>query len=652
MRKRGGRQGRKMRAERGWGLRWKLGVAAGMIALFPGLLRAAENQPVKMSMTLNAGETYVIDNVKAGETPGVKVVSNPGALVIHNEEPGKITLLGAESGEWKVTVKMSDGSKAIYDITVKSVANPYAVSSPTTYSGVVNGTKPGGIVAPPVAKLDKGTGPMASASSSVGGARMVTIPESSEGASAPVQPASLPAPPVGGPASTPRAVAVPPALASTRPSASSVLPMAPPPPAPQPVVPSSGASAIAPPPATIAAGPPLKYMANPAIAVTGGTYASPAVNGGKHYLPDDVIVIQSGNSRIIDFADRIRRVSIADTNVADLQVINPYQINLIAHKPGFTTLAIWNKQGNYEERSVRIDPDSKQQVLLNTMVAELNRGAIENQGMNLSVALTHLGLSFASFPGYVATPFSPETPAFPTSPISGTLPAPGQLIAPELSQTPTYYLAAGNGDVQINGFFQYLEEHDLAKVLAQPHLLANSGEEAKFLDGGEIPIVIAQALNTSIVFKQYGTSVEFVPTVVGRSDIELLVKPEFSEPDYTHGVVEFGFTIPAFITRRAETMVRMRDNQTLIIAGLLLHSKVTQIDKVPYIGDVPYIGGLFRTTSYNNTESELVISVTPQIVKPLPDASQVYNPSNVPEMTREQIETKRLPQPDVTRPRF
>ena len=366
--------------------------------------------------------------------------------------------------------------------------------------------------------------------------------------------------------------------------------------------------------------------------------------------------MQTGSSKIIDFPTRLRRVSIADTTIADIQVINPYQVNLIGHKPGFTTLAVWNQQGQYDERPVRVDPNGKQQVLLSTMVAELDRSAIENQGTNLSFALSHMGVSLVSLPGAVATPFSPQssitTPSGNVASINQSLEPGGALTDLLLSQGLTYGLAAGNRDYAFQGFFQYLENHQLAKILAQPHLLANSGEEAKFLSGGEIPIVIAQALNTSIVFKQFGTSVEFVPTVVGRNDIELLVKPEVSEPDFAHGVQLFGFSVPAFVTRRAETLVQLKDNQTLIIAGLILHEKKTQIQKVPYMGDIPYVGGLFRTTNYTNTETDLVMSVTPQIVRPLPDGASVYNPTSVPDLTREQIETRRLAQPDATRPRF
>jgi pilus assembly protein CpaC len=399
-----------------------------------------------------------------------------------------------------------------------------------------------------------------------------------------------------------------------------------------------------------------RYRSDPSVSLTGGELHTGAISGGRHYLPEDGVQLQTGSSRIIDFTTRLHRVSIADTTVADIQVINPFQVNLIGHKPGFTTLAVWDQNGQYVERPVRIDPNGKQQVLLRTMVAELDRSAIENQGTNLSLALSHQGFSLVGLPGPVATPFSAST-SFTSSngtvsSSGNTLPAGGSLIGMLLSSSLTYGLALGNKDYQLQGLFQYLEQHNLAKLLAQPELLANSGEEAKFLSGGEIPIVIAQALNTSIVFKQFGTSVEFVPTVIGSNDIELLVKPEVSQPDFAQGVSMFGFTIPAFVTRRAETMVQLKDNQTLIIAGLILHQKTTEVQKVPYLGDIPYVGGLFRNTSYNNAETDLIISVTPQIVRPLPDGASVYNPTSVRELTHDQIETRRLAQPDASRPRF
>jgi pilus assembly protein CpaC len=362
---------------------------------------------------------------------------------------------------------------------------------------------------------------------------------------------------------------------------------------------------------------------------------------------------------VIDFQRRITRISVADSKIADVQVINPFQLNLIAHQAGATTLSVWDDQGRYDERMVRIDPSGRQQVMLNTTIAELDRSVLENQGINLSVAFTRLGLSLVGMPGAVASPYTANTSLTPTtstqtgtSSSGGLLPPGGSIIPLLLSSNLTYGLAAQNSDMVWQSFFQFLENHNLGKVLAEPHLLANSGEKAKFLSGGEIPIVIAQALNSTIVFKTFGTSVEFIPTVFGRNEIELLVKPEVSQPDYTHGVQLFGFTVPAFITRRAETLVRLKDRQTLIIAGLIEHEKISQVQKVPYLGDIPWVSGLFRTTYWSDKESDLVMSVTPEIVRPLPPGGQVYLPTSRGDMSPANIKTVPIDPPDAARPRF
>jgi Flp pilus assembly secretin CpaC len=381
--------------------------------------------------------------------------------------------------------------------------------------------------------------------------------------------------------------------------------------------------------------------------------------GGANSLPPDVVRLMKGTSRILDFPRRLRRVSVADTSVADVQVVSPNEINVIAHQEGFTTLAVWDHQGHYVERQIRVDPYGKEQVLLNCIVAELDRNRMETQAINWTGSLPNYNVSLVGLgPGGAATPYSSSSllsnnPLVPTGTIpNGSQLIPGQLIPLLLSQSLNYGLAWGNSVAQTSAFFNFLETHNLAKVLAEPHLLANSGEKAEFLSGGEIPIVIAQALNTSIVFKQFGTSVIFVPTVVGTDDIELEVKPEVSEPDYAHGVTEFGFSIPAFVTRRAKTYVQMKNNQTLIIAGLLLHNKTSEVDKTPYLGDLPWIGNLFKHTSYTDQNTDLVMSVTPQIVQPLPTNGRIANPVQRGPLSEDEIRTERLAIPDASRPRF
>ena len=635
-----------MKAQRGYGLLAWLVAAISMLIFVPGLLLAADSGGTGVSVAMNVGQNYIINNVSPGDVPAVKVITNPHALIVYNVEPGKVSLVGAEAGEWNVSVKMADGSQVNYNVTVKSVGSVFDINHPGTSPGPIVGSgKSSGMAAPPVVKLDAGAGPVnpPSSPSSPSSSSAVTATTVASAETAATVSPGAPAPATAAPATAESPAVTAPNTVSTSTFSTN------------PGVPAASYSTPATGPAGQAASPAIsheRYRSDPSVALSGGELPSGAISGGRHYLPEDVVQLQTGSSRIIDFATRLRRVSIADTTVADIQVINPFQVNLIGHKPGFTTVAIWDQQGQYNERPVRIDPNGKQQVLLDTMVAELDRSAIENQGTNLSVALSHAGISLVGLPGAVATPFSPSAQASNGAVQPQSIPTGGNLIGMLTSNAITYGLAVGNKDYQVQGFFQYLENHNLAKLLAQPQLLANSGEEAKFLSGGEIPIVIAQALNSSIVFKEYGTSVEFVPTVVGRDDIELLVKPEVSQPDYALGVSLFGFTVPAFVTRRAETMVQLKDRQMLIIAGLILHQKVTQVQKVPYLGDIPYVGGLFRLTSYNNNETDLVISVTPQIVRALPNGASVYNPTSGPELTHEQIETRRLAQPDATRPRF
>ncbi len=405
---------------------------------------------------------------------------------------------------------------------------------------------------------------------------------------------------------------------------------------------------------------PQTYNTDPMAVIPSG----PPPLGEKHYMPGDGVDLMSGTSEVLDYPTRIRRVSVADSKVADIQVINPYQLNLVAHQPGFTTLAVWDTQGRYSEREVRVDESGKQQVLLNVIVAELNRSRMENFGINWTMALPRWNISLVNMAGGVATPYTPSASLTATSivqsnpPVTsstsaqGTLPANGTLIPLLLSQNLTYGLAAGNNNIQTQSFFQFLESNSMGKILAEPHLLANSGEKAQFLSGGEIPIVVSQALNTSIVFKQFGTSIIFVPTVIGFDDILLKVNPEVSAPDFQHGVNLFGFTVPAFVTRKAETMVRLKNNQTLIIAGLLLNTKTETVAKVPYLGDIPYVRGLFRNTSYSNTQTDLVMTVTPQIVGPLPSNGRVALPTDRGPMTFEEIKTRRVYPEDAGRPRF
>ena len=407
-----------------------------------------------------------------------------------------------------------------------------------------------------------------------------------------------------------------------------------------------------------ASGPVFRYSQNPPAR----ELELPPSYGGTRNSPQETVHLMAGSSRVIDFPAPLRRVAIADSKTADVEVTGPSQLMLVGHQTGFTTLITWDDTGAHRERNIRVDAAGPMEVQLNAVVAEVDRNKLEQQGIDLTIAFANAGVSVASLPGLVATPYTALTNlaaqggagTIVSLPPAGVVPAGGSLIPLLLSPSLTYGIATQNGQVSTNTFIQLLEAHGMAKVLSEPRLIAESGQEAKFLSGGEIPIVIAQALNTSIVFKQFGTSVNFMPTVVDEEhgEIDLAVRPEFSQPDYTQGVQLFGFTVPAFITRRADTRVRMHENQTFIIAGLILENNRSQLEKVPYLGDMPYVGAFFRHTYWEHTKSELVMTVTPQIVRSIPAGAQIALPTEQGPMTPAEVRTRPLAEPDVTRPRF
>jgi pilus assembly protein CpaC len=607
-------------------------------------VKAADSVVRQEGISLNAGQSQVIENLDPNSKPAIHVVQNPYALVVHNDDPTKLVLLGAEAGKWDISVKLKDGEDVTYNISVSAIQNWSAPLKPgvapaAMTDGGLGSTSVASAASMPTAPtaLDSGAGPVANPTTET------VTPRSAPAPGADTHSRLIPG--------TGDDLAVIDPTDPVRMGEAAPVPSGP---SGSSVIPSQNVSA-----AIMQKG---KFTSDPSIVSSGDSYSTDGVasSGGSHFLPADGISMMIGTSQVIDFPSRMRRVSIADTSIADVQVINPYELNLIGHKPGFTTLTVWTGQGHYEERQIRISPDGKQQVLLNCIVAELNRGEVENQGTNFTVALQKAGFSLFGIPGAVGTPYSGSTNLIPTTLLpngttiaaTGQMPTGGALIPLLLSQGATYGISAQNSNIAANALFQYLENHNMAKILAQPRLLANTGEKAKFLSGGEIPIVVAQALNTSIVFKEFGTKVVFEPTVVGVNEVELLVQPEVSEPDYAHGVELFGFQVPAFVTRRAETLVRLHDDQTLIIAGLILHEKKEIIQKVPYIGDVPYLGGLFRNTDWEDTETDLVMSVTPEIVHPLPSGAQVYLPTSRPPMTAEEIKTEPLTTPNAARPRF
>jgi pilus assembly protein CpaC len=178
-------------------------------------------------------------------------------------------------------------------------------------------------------------------------------------------------------------------------------------------------------------------------------------------------------------------------------------------------------------------------------------------------------------------------------------------------------------DVSLNA----LEQKGLARSLAEPNLVALSGETASFLAGGEIPIPAAASLGTiSFNYQSYGVGLSFTPTVLRDGLINLVIKPEVSEIDSSTTVTVAGTSVPGLITRKASTTIELRDGQSFMLGGLLQNTSNSVQAQLPWVGDVPVLGALFRSAEYQKNETDLVIVVTPHIVKPLKPTEVVHTP--------------------------
>jgi pilus assembly protein CpaC len=186
-----------------------------------------------------------------------------------------------------------------------------------------------------------------------------------------------------------------------------------------------------------------------------------------------------------------------------------------------------------------------------------------------------------------------------------------------------------NGAVNVSGLIDALDQEGLVTVLAEPNLTAVSGETANFLAGGEFPVPVPQGLQEiTIEWKKFGVSLDFTPTVLDANRLSIKVRPEVSELTTTGSVVINGTTIPGLAVRRAETTVELASGQSFAIGGLFQNDTTNQIQQFPWLGNIPILGALFRSTTFQRNESELVIIVTPYIVQPVAQASELRLPTD------------------------
>jgi pilus assembly protein CpaC len=385
------------------------------------------------------------------------------------------------------------------------------------------------------------------------------------------------------------------------------------------------------------------------------------------------LVLTQGKSLVVNTAAPIERVAVGFGDIAEARAVAPTEVLLDGKAPGETSLIIWQSGGtklffdvivraNAAPATARLEalrqriaqelpgqgisvdvdgsvvflrgsvrdltssdramaiastagkvvnllyvdvPPSDVQILLKVQFASVDRNATKELGANI------ISTGAANTIGRVSTgQFQPPTP----DQVGGT----GSTTF-TLSDALNVFLF--RPDINLGATIRAFESRGLAEILAEPNVLAINGKPANFLAGGEFPYPILQGgqggVGTiTVAFRQFGVRINFVPVVTARGTIRLNVAPEVSALDYSAGLTVQGFTVPGLATRRVETEVELKSGQSFVIGGLLDRRLTETISRVPLLGDIPLLGKLFRSKAANNRHEELLVVVTPEIVRP------------------------------------
>ena len=410
--------------------------------------------------------------------------------------------------------------------------------------------------------------------------------------------------------------------------------------------------------ATPQAQQPVAFSGSPGAIIAGSAASVPSSPTAV-----DLLV---GRSTILNVASPIARVSLTVPDIADAMVTSPQQLLIHGKTPGTISLFVWDRAGGISTYEVNVRRDLSQlveqmkqlfpgelitvtgsgkdviisgtvsskyvvdkaadvaggyvekkenvvnllkqqegvasnQVLLRVRFAEVSRSALQELGVNFIAN----GYKNDWFGRTTTQQFA--APDFDAS-------KPGGLTFSDFLNVFLF-----NSKHNVGAVIKALQSKGLFESLAEPNLIATNGKEASFLAGGEYPYPVVQpgsgGNSVTIMFKEFGVRLSFTPTVLGGDLINLKVRPEVSSLDFSNAIVLQGFRVPALSTRRTDTEVELQDGQTFAIAGLLNNTLNNTMQKIPGIGDIPVLGYLFRSRAYQKNATELVVMITPQIVR-------------------------------------
>ena len=415
---------------------------------------------------------------------------------------------------------------------------------------------------------------------------------------------------------------------------------------------------------------------------------TPAAGSGATADTETAVQLLVGRSTLLNMGAGITRVSLTSPNVADAMVTTPSQLLIHGKAPGTISMFVWDKTGGIKRYEVVVRRDLSQlvdqvqqlfpgeaisvhsngkDVVISGVVsskyvvdkaAEVAAGYVEKKEDVVNLLRQQEGV--ASNQVMLRVRFA-EVSRTAMTELGSSLIANGFKDGRWFGRATTQQFAApafdsgSQGGLVFSDFlnlFIYDNKNNLGMVvkalqtkglfqsLAEPNLIAENGKEASFLAGGEYPYPVVQGQSggqtVTIQFKEFGVRLRFTPTIVGGDLVKLKVAPEVSSLDFGNAVSISGFRVPAITTRRTETEVELADGQTFAIAGLLNNTVTSQLQKIPGIGDIPILGYLFKSKAAQKDQTELVVMITPQILRrgstgvspKLPDLMEPYMPQS------------------------
>ena len=407
---------------------------------------------------------------------------------------------------------------------------------------------------------------------------------------------------------------------------------------------------------------PAKTTAGAADAQAGTLQPGPNGAPGK-------LLVTVGKSLIIDSPVEIKRVSVANSDLADAVAVTPKEVLINGRQAGETSLIVWQQNGTrlLFDLTVRMSTTkleaARQQIGRDFPNADINvtfendtafvRGTVRDvtaaervmmiastlgktvnllrvdvppveQQVVLKVRFANVDRSAAMQLGvnFLNNSFNQQTQIGTGGVLS---PSPGTGSAISIGSAVNIFLQ--RPDINLAAAITALQSKRVLELLAEPNLLAISGQQASFLAGGEFPFPVVQpsagGSAISLMWREYGIRLNFQPNVTPRGTIRLKVAPEVSSLDYANAVTVQGLTVPGLSSRRVQTEVELDSGQSFVIAGLLDNQTSESLSKVPGIGSIPVLGKLFQSKQVNKNNSELLVIITPEVVRPIPAGDPV-----------------------------